>query len=324
MADKENGLSQSLDERETELYDRQIRLWGVEAQQRMGSSKVLFAGVHAVSMEVAKNLVLAGISATLQDDELMTAADIGANCLARLEDVGKNRAEACRPRVQELNLLAAVDSVTKPLAALDDVFLRCYNVVCLCGAPLAQQRRVDAACRRLGLFFYAVETFGYDGYVFCDLFRHAHRVEAGQKLSDPVLRNYASLDDAISAPWATLKDRWGPVPRVFVWAQLLLAFEARHGHRPRCGDTADVTAMEELCAARLEAEGLPLELVTRADLGRLCAAARAEVAPVCAVLGGIVGQEVLKTISQKGTPTDNVFVFDGLSGEGKTFRAPKR
>ena len=38
-----------LNERENEVYDRQIRLWGVEAQKRMTSSAILFCGFRCVA-----------------------------------------------------------------------------------------------------------------------------------------------------------------------------------------------------------------------------------------------------------------------------------
>ena len=44
------------------VYDRQIRLWGHEAQNRIQTSKVLICGVSALSAEVSKNLVLAGVN----------------------------------------------------------------------------------------------------------------------------------------------------------------------------------------------------------------------------------------------------------------------
>lgn len=37
----------------------------------------------------------------------------------------------------------------------------------------------------------------------------------------------------------------------------------------------------------------------------------AEVSPVCAVMGGIVGQELLKAISRKDEPIQNFFFFQG-------------
>jgi ubiquitin-like 1-activating enzyme E1 A len=45
---------------ESEVYDRQIRLWGIEAQQRLQSSRMLLCGrFSATAAEVGKNLVLA-------------------------------------------------------------------------------------------------------------------------------------------------------------------------------------------------------------------------------------------------------------------------
>ena len=42
----------ALSSTEAELYDRQIRLWGVEAQKRLRSAKVLVVGVSDVNLEV--------------------------------------------------------------------------------------------------------------------------------------------------------------------------------------------------------------------------------------------------------------------------------
>ena len=39
-------MSELLGEKQAELYDRQIRLWGVEAQAKMQSSKVLICGIQ--------------------------------------------------------------------------------------------------------------------------------------------------------------------------------------------------------------------------------------------------------------------------------------
>jgi len=38
------AAAEKLSAQEAEIYDRQIRLWGVESQQRMQSSRVLLAG----------------------------------------------------------------------------------------------------------------------------------------------------------------------------------------------------------------------------------------------------------------------------------------
>jgi ubiquitin-like 1-activating enzyme E1 A len=50
MSEQDN--ESSLNEAEAELYDRQLRLWGFEAQQRMQKSKILFCGVRGLFAEV--------------------------------------------------------------------------------------------------------------------------------------------------------------------------------------------------------------------------------------------------------------------------------
>eukprot|EP00529_Nitzschia_sp_RCC80_P038751 CAMPEP_0113442912 /NCGR_PEP_ID=MMETSP0014_2-20120614/1860_1 /TAXON_ID=2857 /ORGANISM="Nitzschia sp." /LENGTH=62 /DNA_ID=CAMNT_0000333837 /DNA_START=1 /DNA_END=189 /DNA_ORIENTATION=+ /assembly_acc=CAM_ASM_000159 len=40
-------------------------------------------------------------------------------------------------------------------------------------------------------------------------------------------------------------------------------------------------------------------------------AGMAQVAPVCAVLGGSLGNEIIKVVSGKGEPANNTLLFDG-------------
>lgn len=42
--------------------------------------------------------------------------------------------------------------------------------------------------------------------------------------------------------------------------------------------------------------------------------------PVCAVMGGMIAQEVVKAISRKDEPLCNVLCFDGTSGDGTVVR----
>jgi len=52
---------------EADIYDRQIRLWGADAQSKMSSAKVLYVNISGVSSEVMKNLILAGIRGAIAD-----------------------------------------------------------------------------------------------------------------------------------------------------------------------------------------------------------------------------------------------------------------
>lgn len=71
-------------------YDRQIRLWGAEAQQRIRSANILLISLRALGTEIAKNLTLAGVqSLTIIDDDTVVEEDLGAQFFVREEDIGK-------------------------------------------------------------------------------------------------------------------------------------------------------------------------------------------------------------------------------------------
>ena len=90
------------------IYDRQIRLWGKDAQKKIGGTKVLFLGFASVNVELCKNLVLAGFSATIADDGVVAPAALACNFFLGAGDAGRNVAEASAAAAAELNPFAAV------------------------------------------------------------------------------------------------------------------------------------------------------------------------------------------------------------------------
>ena len=89
-------------------------------------------------------------------------------------------------------------------------------------------------------------------------------------------------------------------------------FEERHGRKATVSDSAAVHA---IAAEALTANALTPW--TEAEAAHVSATAQAELAPVCAVLGGVIGQEVVKFVSSKGAPIENYFALNSLTGEGK-------
>ena len=90
MEDMTTTTATALSPEEIALYDRQIRLWGAQAQERIRSANILLISLRALGTEIAKNLTLAGIrSLTIVDDEPVTDEDLGAQYFIREEDVGK-------------------------------------------------------------------------------------------------------------------------------------------------------------------------------------------------------------------------------------------
>lgn len=83
--------STAITQDEVALYDRQIRLWGLEAQQRMRNSTILIAGITGLANETIKNLVLAGVGAvTLMDHHVVSDLDLGAQFFLTKEKLGQN------------------------------------------------------------------------------------------------------------------------------------------------------------------------------------------------------------------------------------------
>uniref|UniRef100_A0A914QLQ4 THIF-type NAD/FAD binding fold domain-containing protein n=1 Tax=Panagrolaimus davidi TaxID=227884 RepID=A0A914QLQ4_9BILA len=75
---------------ELAVYDRQIRLWGLDAQNRLRNSSALIYGMTPLGAEIGKNLMLCGLNAlTVADGCLVGEND--ANFLIDVKkDVGKN------------------------------------------------------------------------------------------------------------------------------------------------------------------------------------------------------------------------------------------
>ena len=76
----------------------------------------------------AKNVILAGVkSVTLHDLEDVKTQDLSAQFYLTKADIGKNRAEACREKLQELNTAVAVSASS---AELNEDLLSKFQVQC--------------------------------------------------------------------------------------------------------------------------------------------------------------------------------------------------
>ncbi|MBA0834889.1 hypothetical protein Gotur_013835 [Gossypium turneri] len=113
---------EELTEQETALYDRQIRVWGADAQRRLSKSHILVYGMKGTVAEFCKNIVLAGVgSVTLVDDREVTEEALSANFLILPDENlyhGKTLAEVCCDSLKEFNPMVHV-SVEKELYVIN-------------------------------------------------------------------------------------------------------------------------------------------------------------------------------------------------------------
>uniref|UniRef100_A0AAR2K070 Ubiquitin-activating enzyme E1 C-terminal domain-containing protein n=1 Tax=Pygocentrus nattereri TaxID=42514 RepID=A0AAR2K070_PYGNA len=141
---------------------------------QMAQSSVFLSGMGALGVEIAKNIVLAGVKAvTLHDSRQCEVWDLGTNFFIREEDVHsqKKRVEAVHSRVAELNPYVQVSVSTVALDDSTDLsFLLNYQCVVLTETRLTLQKRINHFChsQQPPIKFIGCDMFGICSRVFCD------------------------------------------------------------------------------------------------------------------------------------------------------------
>uniref|UniRef100_A0A3Q3CGU0 SUMO1 activating enzyme subunit 1 n=1 Tax=Haplochromis burtoni TaxID=8153 RepID=A0A3Q3CGU0_HAPBU len=279
MIEKEDPV---ISEEEAAQYDRQIRLWGLDAQKRLRGSRVLLAGLGGLGAEVAKNLILAGV---------------------------------------------------KGLTLLD------HEQVCLTGCSRDLMIRVDQLCSKHNIKVFCGDVYGYYGYMFCNLGQAHNYVEEKPKVVKPSgesndgpkakkakvdpnettmvkkTASFCTLKEALAVDWTSEKAKAGlkRTPVDYFLLQVLLKFRTDKGRDPDPQSfPEDSQLLRQIRDDVLESLSLNSDLLND-DFISYCFS---EMSPVCAVVGGVLGQEVVKALSQRDAPHRNFFFFDGRKGNG--------
>ncbi|KAH9949827.1 hypothetical protein B0H21DRAFT_687872 [Amylocystis lapponica] len=320
-------------EDEAAVYDRQIRLWGLEAQQRMRNATILVVRLRGVATEAIKNIVLAGIGKlVVLDGDAVAEEDLGAGFFFRDEDVGRKKVDAAKAHIESLNPLVAVEGLSNADAlegdALD-VLVRRADMVCVTDLDRETLVRVNDACRRASKPFYAGGTYGLLGYIFCDLLTHDYIApdRASPKDSAKNVKNtttYAPLKTALEHRWAGMTRRQTKELNPAAVFSILSLWEYQHTHNSALPDDVDeVPALEAISTALLEKAAVnkqALAGIPRGSIETLATTAAHELSPACAVVGGMLAQDILKALAARESPIVNFFVFDGSTGGGTVCR----
>ncbi|KAJ5540565.1 hypothetical protein N7494_005641 [Penicillium frequentans] len=185
MTESEKQENGQISADEIALYDRQIRLWGMQAQEKIRSANILLITVKALANEVAKNLVLAGIgSLTIIDHEPVTENDLEGQFF--LEEVyrdeelikqGKNRAEIAGPQIKRMNPRVKLTIDTDDVRTKQPDFFGQFDITIATELDFNTNATINAACRLANRPFYAAGLHGLYGYVFADLISHDFVIE---------------------------------------------------------------------------------------------------------------------------------------------------
>jgi len=387
-----NGSAKGGGEIDEDLHSRQLAVYGRESMRKMAATAVLVCGAGGLGVEVAKNVILAGVRAvTIHDSATVALADLGANFYLADADFGKNRAWACANQLQELNTAVAVSASAEDLS---EAYLAGFNVVVYTLGDQREAARIDSFCHHhdppiafiwsqvAGLFasafcdfgpsFSVIDTDGeqelsgivasitpgnptlvtcvddqrlgfQDGQLvafsevegMAELNGHAPvRVRSCKphffeleldttgfapytkggivtQVKEPKELSFRTLAEALAEPGEFLQSDFSKLERsalLHVAFQGLAAFRAQEGRPPAPGSVGDAQKLVAL-AKDVAKGGVELDEAILADFA---SGASAELNPMAAVFGGVVGQEVVKAASGKFHPIFQFFYMDAL------------
>ncbi|KAF2026084.1 hypothetical protein EK21DRAFT_74964 [Setomelanomma holmii] len=338
---------------EIALYDRQIRLWGVQAQEKIRTANILLVSIKALADEIAKNLVLAGIgSITLADHEVVTEEDLGAQFFVSEADIGKNRAEAAAPQVQKLNPRVKVNVIPRDVRNDPDTsFYASYDIIIATDLDFMSLSALNSGARIAQKPFYAGASHGMYGYIFADLVDHSFVIErersnkATQVGPESTTRRVTGIQtkrenskviemvtkQEIYSPLLLIKDsplppEIGNNPRRLRKVHPLLSLVRAlweyqrdgHGIYPTI-QTQDLIKFTTIASEKHKELMLPPDTLKAEHLRSFIQNLGSELAPVTAFLGGQLAQDVINVLGHREQPIQNLMLFDGEESAGPVY-----
>eukprot|EP00039_Didymoeca_costata_P007978 m.106253 g.106253 ORF g.106253 m.106253 type:complete len:1031 (+) comp13900_c0_seq4:341-3433(+) len=185
------------------LYSRQRYVLGDGAMQRMAHSNVLVIGMGGVGIEIAKNMVLAGVkSVTVHDVKSTTPDDLGTQFFLEEKDIGMCRASPSQSKLAELNPYVAVKTSMEPLDFSDECvqFLLGFQCIVATDMCLKKAIEINKFCRnqkeQIG-FIYA-DVVGVFSMLFVDLGMNFQVVDStGEDLKECFISDITNAVDGI-------------------------------------------------------------------------------------------------------------------------------
>jgi len=300
--------------------------------------------MKALANEIAKNLVLAGIhSLTIVDHELVSESDLGAQFFVSEADVGTNRAEAAAPQIRRLNPRVNVIVDQTDIRTKSPDYFGAFDIVIATDLEPDSLNIINTATRINHRPFYAAGVHGFYGFIFSDLIQHDYVVErqksnkntelgpetrtrsvigVNEKKEDgkhielvtkrELYSTWFLASDAAGLPAEFLrsKRRLRAVTPVLSCLRALWEFiQLQDGRLPRTHD--DLKMFTVLATQKHKALGLPEETLNSEVLRKFLQNLGSEIAPVTAVLGGQLAQDVINVLGARQQPIQNLVVFDG-------------
>lgn len=320
------------------------------AQAKIQNANILLITIRALANEIAKNLVLAGVgSLTVLDSAIVTEADLGAQfLLSEVEaPVGQNRAEAASVALRKLNPRVQVIVDSEGVKSKGPSYFANFDIVIATDLDPDSFNLINTATRINGKAFYAAGTHGMYGFIFSDLIEHDYVIERdqgnvatqlkqetrtrsivdvktkkdGPKVVESVTKRelYSTwflASDVASLPeeYTKSKRRLKSVSPTLSCLRALWEFMQIQGGRIP-SNREDLKLFTQIATQKHKALSLPSETLKPEFLRSFLQNIGSEIAPVTAILGGQLAQDVINVLGQKQQPIQNMVIFDGTTME---------
>lgn len=324
------------------------------AQAKIQRANVLLITVKALANEIAKNLVLAGIgSLTILDGAVVTEADLGAQFFLGEDNnlVGQNRAQAASAAIQKLNPRVKVHVDTEGVKSKGPSYFAAYDVVIATDLDPDSFNIINTATRLHGKAFYAAGCHGLYGFIFSDLIEHDYVIERdvgnvptqpkpetrtrsiidvktrkeGPKTIESVTKRELYSTWFLASDVANLPDEYlkskrrlrSVTPALSCLRALWEFMQLQGGRMP--GNRDDLKLFTQIATQKHKALSLPSETLKPEFLRNFLQNLGTEIAPVTAILGGQLAQDVINVLGQTQQPIQNMVVFDGTTMEALVY-----
>lgn len=312
-----NKPEEDISEEEARLYDRQIRLWGVDVQKAIGNSAMLVVGLTGLASEVVKNVVLAGIKAvTLVDDQVVMPADACANLFAHHPN-GAQRTQLAERLVKQLN--PHVKVTTRQCSAAEllvgetkDVkqFFGQFSVVVVFNQGLEVTSELNKVCHEHSVPFISAANWGYHSFVFLD----AQPEKGSVTLATALERKTFQLDRKVPAANITRRRELNKLEDIKSFVGMVLTlykYFDRRGHFPRpgvdfAGDKEELAQFESEMLTELNMQGQDWR---QFDEGRWYSEVCGELSFATSIAGGFLSQDILGLVAGEQLRPFNALIY---------------
>ena len=97
-------------------YDRQIKLLGIDSQEKLEDAKVFIAGAGGLGSPISVYLAAAGIGRmVLVDNDIVELSNLNRQILHWEKDVGKSKALSAKEKLSEINSDISIEAIAETL-----------------------------------------------------------------------------------------------------------------------------------------------------------------------------------------------------------------